>query len=152
MSSAELFSPKVAGKRPPATGPDRVDVVLVKLESVTTPPRVAPPFGILYVASALEKAGFSVKLIHRNGTRAAIEEIARDIIDAGTLAFFDRHLRGGTAGAAVLALCLASALTLTGCRHNSPVVDQVLDCGREQIQAQLPHPMPQLPIWPQKKR
>jgi anaerobic magnesium-protoporphyrin IX monomethyl ester cyclase len=85
MSSAEPFSPKVAVKRPPSMEPDRVDVVLVKLESITTPPRVAPPFGILYVASALEKAGFSVRLIHRNGTRAAIEEIVRDIIDAKPL-------------------------------------------------------------------
>jgi anaerobic magnesium-protoporphyrin IX monomethyl ester cyclase len=55
------------------------DVILVKLEqreSELERYSYAPPFGILYLASALENAGFSVKLVHREGTKANIEELA----------------------------------------------------------------------------
>ncbi len=68
-----------------ADQPQRADVILVKLESDKTPTRIAPPFGILYLASALEKAGFSVKLIHRSATRAALEETVREVIGAKPL-------------------------------------------------------------------
>jgi radical SAM superfamily enzyme YgiQ (UPF0313 family) len=52
-----------------------VDVVLAKYESQLAQHRIAPPLGILYVADALEKAGFSVRLIHDVGTRANIERL-----------------------------------------------------------------------------
>lgn len=68
-----------------ANRPDRADVVLVKLESEKTSTRIAPPFGILYLASALEKSGFSVRLIHRSATRPALEETVRDVIEAKPL-------------------------------------------------------------------
>jgi len=62
-----------------------VDVVLVKLESESTSTRIAPPFGILYLASALEKAGVSVKLIHRSGTPAGLEAVVQDVLAANPL-------------------------------------------------------------------
>lgn len=63
----------------------RTDVVLIKLESEATPARVAPPFGILYLASALKRAGFSVRLIHDTGTPRAIEAAVRAVKDAQPL-------------------------------------------------------------------
>jgi anaerobic magnesium-protoporphyrin IX monomethyl ester cyclase len=52
------------------------DVVLVKLDGEEKEYRIAPPFGILYLADALEKAGFSVRLIHELGTEADIQTVA----------------------------------------------------------------------------
>ena len=53
-----------------------VDVILARLEPIVRssidPHKIAPPFGILYVANSLEKAGFSVKLIHEEGTKENI--------------------------------------------------------------------------------
>jgi radical SAM superfamily enzyme YgiQ (UPF0313 family) len=54
------------------------DVVLVKLESIgseTSARGLHPPFGILYLADALEKAGFSPRLIHEEGTQANIQAL-----------------------------------------------------------------------------
>lgn len=55
------------------------DVILAKLElreSELERYKYAPPFGILYLAAALEKAGFSVRLFHGEGTKAYIDELA----------------------------------------------------------------------------
>ncbi len=54
------------------------DVLLVKLEPDVGKHLLAPPFGILYLASALEKAGFAVRLYHERGTPAAIARIVED--------------------------------------------------------------------------
>ncbi len=55
------------------------DVLLIKLEPDYETHRFAPPFGILYTADALEKAGFKVKLIHKPGTRANIHKIVESV-------------------------------------------------------------------------
>jgi anaerobic magnesium-protoporphyrin IX monomethyl ester cyclase len=52
-----------------------VDVILAKLENELAQHRIAPPLGILYVADALEKAGFSVRLVHDEGTSENIEQL-----------------------------------------------------------------------------
>ena len=52
------------------------DVVLVKLDGEEKEYRIAPPFGILYLADALERAGFSVRLIQELGTEADIQTVA----------------------------------------------------------------------------
>jgi len=52
-----------------------VDVILAKLDSEEKEYRMAPPFGILYLAGALEKAGYSVRLFHEVGTEADIETL-----------------------------------------------------------------------------
>jgi anaerobic magnesium-protoporphyrin IX monomethyl ester cyclase len=51
------------------------DVILVKLDSEEREYRMAPPFGILYLADALEKAGFTVRLVHEIGTDADIQAL-----------------------------------------------------------------------------
>jgi radical SAM superfamily enzyme YgiQ (UPF0313 family) len=51
------------------------DVILAKLDSEEKEYRMAPPFGILYLADALEKAGFEVQLIHELGTEADIQAL-----------------------------------------------------------------------------
>jgi radical SAM superfamily enzyme YgiQ (UPF0313 family) len=54
------------------------DVILAKLEtreSEVERHRFSPPFGILYLADALEKAGFAVRLMHGEGTRANIQKL-----------------------------------------------------------------------------
>ncbi len=51
------------------------DIILAKLDSEEKEYRMAPPFGILYLADALEKAGFSVRLIHELGTEADIQTL-----------------------------------------------------------------------------
>jgi radical SAM superfamily enzyme YgiQ (UPF0313 family) len=48
------------------------DVCLVKLEPGHDIRGLPPPFGILYLADALEKAGFQVKLFHTTCNRAAL--------------------------------------------------------------------------------
>jgi len=52
------------------------DVVLIKLESIgseTDDRGFHPPHSILYLADSLEKAGFSLKLVHEEGTEANIQ-------------------------------------------------------------------------------
>lgn len=56
------------------------DVILVKLEPPGGGHQIAPPFGILYLASALEQAGFSTRLIHERGTRETITRIVGEIV------------------------------------------------------------------------
>jgi radical SAM superfamily enzyme YgiQ (UPF0313 family) len=51
------------------------DVVLAKLDNEEKGHMLAPPFGILYLADSLEKAGFSVRLIHELGTEADIQAL-----------------------------------------------------------------------------
>jgi anaerobic magnesium-protoporphyrin IX monomethyl ester cyclase len=54
------------------------DVILAKLEwreSELERYRYPAPFGILYLATALEKAGFSVRLVHAEGSQANIEKL-----------------------------------------------------------------------------
>lgn len=52
-----------------------VDVILAKLDSEEKEYRMPPPFGILYLADALEKEGFSVRLFHRAGTEADVKAL-----------------------------------------------------------------------------
>ena len=59
------------------------DVILAKLEtkqSVRERRKFAPPFGILYIADALEKAGFQVILIHEEGTKKAIKSLVQLVL------------------------------------------------------------------------
>ncbi len=51
------------------------DVILAKLDSEGKQYRIAPPFGILYLAGSLERAGYSVRLVHETGTAADIEAL-----------------------------------------------------------------------------
>jgi radical SAM superfamily enzyme YgiQ (UPF0313 family) len=54
------------------------DIILVKLEKVgseTDVRGIHPPFSILYLADALEKAEFSVKIIHEEATKANIQKL-----------------------------------------------------------------------------
>jgi radical SAM superfamily enzyme YgiQ (UPF0313 family) len=51
------------------------DIVLVKLENEEESHNLAPPFGILFLADCLEKAGFSVQLVHEIGTRDNVQAV-----------------------------------------------------------------------------
>jgi anaerobic magnesium-protoporphyrin IX monomethyl ester cyclase len=53
------------------------DVILAKLDSEEKEYLMAPPFGLLYLADALEKAGFSVRLVHELGTEADIQALVQ---------------------------------------------------------------------------
>jgi anaerobic magnesium-protoporphyrin IX monomethyl ester cyclase len=53
------------------------DVILAKLDNEEKEYRTAPPFGILYLADALEKAGFDVRLVHELGTEADIQALVK---------------------------------------------------------------------------
>ncbi|MCZ2845870.1 MAG: radical SAM protein [Candidatus Bathyarchaeota archaeon] len=58
-------------------------VFLAKLEtkqSMRERRKFAPPFGILYLANALEKGGFKVILIHEEGTEKEIEKLVRLVL------------------------------------------------------------------------
>jgi anaerobic magnesium-protoporphyrin IX monomethyl ester cyclase len=52
-----------------------VDVILAKLDNEEKEYRMAPPFGILYLAAALEQAGFTVRVFHALGTDADIQTL-----------------------------------------------------------------------------
>ncbi len=54
-----------------------VDVILSKLDGEQREYLIAPPFGILYLADALEKAGFDVRLFHEAGTEDDIQALVR---------------------------------------------------------------------------
>ena len=58
-----------------------VDVILAKLDNEEEEYRMAPPFGILYLADALEKAGFTVRVFHELGTEADIQTLV-DLVSA----------------------------------------------------------------------
>jgi len=62
-----------------------VDIFLIKLEPDYKSYKIAPPFGILYLASALEKEGFRVKLYHEKGTPKNIRFIVEDILNSHPL-------------------------------------------------------------------
>ena len=51
------------------------EIFLLKLEPDYENYNLAPPFGILYLASALEQKGFSVRLYHEKGTAEHIKKI-----------------------------------------------------------------------------
>jgi len=51
------------------------DVILAKLDGEEKEYRMAPPFGILYLADSLEKAGFTVRLVHEMGTETNIRSL-----------------------------------------------------------------------------
>jgi anaerobic magnesium-protoporphyrin IX monomethyl ester cyclase len=51
------------------------DIILVKLENEEESRNLAPPFGILFLADCLEKAGFSVQLVHEVGTRDKVQSV-----------------------------------------------------------------------------
>jgi len=70
----------------PTAGEDAADVVLIKLEPEGPRASFAPPFGLLYLASALEKAGFRVRLYHDSGTGQEIERIATEVVHTRPLA------------------------------------------------------------------
>lgn len=53
-----------------------VDVLLVKLDNAITE---YPPLGLLYLADALEKNDYSVKIIHEVGTNKSIARIVRTV-------------------------------------------------------------------------
>jgi len=59
------------------------DVILAKLEtrqSMRERRKFAPPFGLLYIADALERAGFNVILIHEEGTEETIESLVELVL------------------------------------------------------------------------
>lgn len=51
------------------------DVVLVKLERGDKAHQTAPPFSLLYLGDALEKAGFTVRLYNEQGTESNIKQL-----------------------------------------------------------------------------
>ncbi len=61
-------------------GSHLADIVLVKPETELSGERMAPPFGILYLASALEGAGFSTRLVHESMSRARVAALADEIV------------------------------------------------------------------------
>jgi anaerobic magnesium-protoporphyrin IX monomethyl ester cyclase len=50
-------------------------IVLLKLENNHKDVEVSPPFGLLYLTSALKKAGFEVEIIHETGTPENIKKV-----------------------------------------------------------------------------
>ncbi len=56
-------------------------VLLAKLEPDVAAHNTAPPFGILYLASALEAAGFEVELWHEATTRNTYDRLVRRILE-----------------------------------------------------------------------
>ncbi len=60
-------------------------IFLIKLEPDYQSYKIAPPFGILYLAAALEKAGYPVKLFHCRGTPRNIKRIVDEIIQSSPL-------------------------------------------------------------------
>jgi anaerobic magnesium-protoporphyrin IX monomethyl ester cyclase len=62
------------------------EVFLIKLELADDPNfRLAPPFGILYLASALEKHGFKVQLFHEIATPENLHSIKKAVMESKPL-------------------------------------------------------------------
>lgn len=59
---------------------EMADIYLIKLEPDYKGYKIAPPFGVLYLASALEKEGFTVKLYHERGTPENMRYIIDEIL------------------------------------------------------------------------
>jgi len=58
------------------------DVVLAKLDGEERDYHLAPPLGILYLADALEKAGFSVRLVSQFVNKRSFRaQTARSVIE-----------------------------------------------------------------------
>ncbi|MBN1224497.1 MAG: B12-binding domain-containing radical SAM protein [Candidatus Aminicenantes bacterium] len=55
------------------------DIILAKLEPQHSADIAAPPFGILYLADALMKKGYSVALYHELGTKDAVQNLVRKV-------------------------------------------------------------------------
>ncbi len=55
------------------------EVILVKFEPLAEERKLPPPFGILYLADSLEKAGFSVKLFHSVANAGAIARLLEEV-------------------------------------------------------------------------
>jgi radical SAM superfamily enzyme YgiQ (UPF0313 family) len=55
-------------------------IFLIKLEPDTESHTLAPPLGILYLASALENEGFEVRLYHERGTPENIQTLSREVV------------------------------------------------------------------------
>jgi len=56
-----------------------IDIILAKLETKESQLErygYFPPYGILYLASSLEKAGFKVEMVHQEGTEKNIQQLA----------------------------------------------------------------------------
>jgi radical SAM superfamily enzyme YgiQ (UPF0313 family) len=107
--------------------------VLIKLESDRDEETLAPPYGILYLASALEKAGLSVKLIHERGTREAARRIGRQVIAEKPVFAGFSCLTGPALRAALEASRLirhgSSIPVVWGGVHPTLLPEQVLDDG-----------------------
>ncbi len=58
------------------------DIILIKLELENEENLIAPPYGILYLASALRKAGYKVKLYHEAASSEKIQSIVDDILQS----------------------------------------------------------------------
>lgn len=61
------------------------DVVLIKLESDRWVEPLSAPYGILYIAASLEKAGLSVKVFHEWGTPGNTRRIVEEVVQAKPL-------------------------------------------------------------------
>lgn len=105
-------------------------VVLVKPEPEVSDERLAPPFGILYLGSALERAGFQVSLVHRTMNDAAAEALAAEIsagnpLLVGISSFTGPSLRPGLVLSRALKR-LGRAPVVWGGLHATMLPDQLL--------------------------
>jgi len=62
-----------------------MEVFLVKLEPEKDLYGLAPPYGLLYLADALEKAGFRVRVFHEKATRGALSRLVEETCAARPL-------------------------------------------------------------------
>lgn len=109
------------------------EIILVKLESGAGDQPPAPPYGILYLASALEQAGFSVKLIHEKGTAPQVGRIVEDVIQTKPLFVGFSCLSGPSLSPAILAskkIKEASSIPIVwGGVHSTMLPEQTLESG-----------------------
>jgi anaerobic magnesium-protoporphyrin IX monomethyl ester cyclase len=61
------------------------DIILVKLENEEASRDLAPPFGILFLADCLEKAGFTVRMVHEEGTRDKVQSVVDLVLSESPL-------------------------------------------------------------------
>ncbi len=57
------------------------EVLLVKLEPIKGPDGLPPPYSLLYLADALERAGFGARLVHAKATSEAVASLIKDVQD-----------------------------------------------------------------------
>jgi anaerobic magnesium-protoporphyrin IX monomethyl ester cyclase len=77
MTRTDSAEPTGTGQSP--------SIFLIKPETERENFIMAPPLGILYLAGALEKQGYSVRLIHERVTPTAEKQIIEDIVAAAPL-------------------------------------------------------------------